>query len=86
MLNDEEERRQAIEAAVKLLPNLKRIGLTLSFVGRTVPDYQVKELVARALRIASPLRDFDGLVLEGSNETPRRVRILREVREELGCL
>ena len=86
MLADEEERRQGIEAVMKLLPNVKRVGVTLSFVGHAIPEYQVKGLVARALRIASPLRRFDGLVLDGRNETTQRVRILREVREALGCL
>ena len=83
---DEEWRRQAFEAAVKLLPNIKRVELTLNFMGRAVPDYQVKDLVTRVLWTASPLRKFDGLVLKGpGNETAQRMRILREVREALGC-
>ena len=83
----EEERRQEFEAAVKLLPNVKRVELSLSFIGRTVPDYKVKELVAIALRTASPLKDCTGLVLKGcTNETAQKTRIFREVREALGCL
>ena len=83
----EEEHRQAFEAAVKLLPNVKRVELTLGFIGLTVPDHQVKELVAIALRTASPLKDCTGLVLKGrTNETAQRTRIFREVREALGCL
>lgn len=83
---DEEQRRQAFEAAVELLPNIKRVELTLNFIGRAVPDYQVKELVARALRTASPLRKFDRLTLKGPGlETAQRMRIWREVREALGC-
>lgn len=83
----EEERRQSFEAAVKLLPNFKRVELTLCFIGLTVPDYKVKELVAIALRTASPLKDCTGLVLKGNtNETAQRTRIFREVREALGCL
>ena len=85
--SDEEQRRQAFEAAVKLLPNIKRVELTLNFIGRGVPDYQVKELVARAVRTASPLRDFDSLILKGPGiETAQRMHIWREVREALGCL
>ena len=83
----EEERRRGFEAAVKLLPNVKRVELTLYFIGHAVPDHQVKELVACALRTASPLRGFDGLILKGPiNETAQRTRIWREVREALGCL
>ena len=85
-IGDEDQRRQAFEAAVKLLPNIKRVELTLNFIGRAVPDYQVKELVARALWTASPLRKFDNLILKGpGNENAQRMRISREVREALGC-
>ena len=83
----EEKRRQVFEAAVNLLPNVKRVELRLSFIGLTVPDYQVKELVAIALRTASPLKDCTGLVLLGNtNQTAQRTRIFKEVREALGCL
>ena len=86
-LDYEEERRQGFEAALKLLPNVKRVELTLEVSGLTVPEYQVKELVARALRIVSPLRDFDRLILKGSgDETAQQKRIWRKVREALGCL
>ena len=84
--SDEEQRRQVFEAAVELLPNLKQVELTLNFIGRAVPDYQIKDLVARALRTASPLRKFDRLILKGPGlETAQRMRIWREVREALGC-
>lgn len=55
-LRDEEKARQAIEAVVDLLPNIKQVVLTLTFAGHDVPEYQVQEIVARALKIASPLR------------------------------
>ena len=85
-LRDEEKTRQAIEALVDLLPNVKRVVLTLTFAGHEVPEYQVKEIVARALKIASPLRGFAGLSLEGADyENAQRTRIMREVREVLGC-
>ena len=69
-----------------LLPNVKRVVLTLTFSGHEVPEYQVKDIVARALNIASPLRGFAGLSLEGAEyETDQRTRMTREVREALGC-
>ncbi len=84
-LRDEEKARQAIETVVDPLPNVKRVVLTLTFAGHDVP-YQVKEIVARALKIASPLRGFAGLSLEGADyENTQRTRIMREVREALGC-
>lgn len=85
--SDEEERRLAIEAMVALLPNVKRFELTLTFVGVEVPEYQVKEIVSRGLRIASPLKDVAKLVLYGADhESAQRMRITREVREALGCM
>lgn len=74
---DEETRRLALQVVVELLPNVRRIELTLTFVGLDVPDYQVKEVVTRAVRIASPLRDTAGLVVRGaSNENAQRMRIM----------
>ena len=58
----EDKRRQEFEAAVTLLPNVKRVELDLSFIDFTVPDYQVKELVAIALKTAGPSKDCNGLV------------------------
>jgi len=84
--SDDEKVRQAFEAVVKLLPNVRRVQLTLSLGGFKVPDYQVKEVVNRAMRKASPLRDIAGLVLGGTTETAQRMRIMSEVREALGCL
>lgn len=84
-LSEEEESRQAIEAVVDLLPNVKWVVLTLTFGGHDVPEYQVKEVVARALKIASPLRVFAGLSLGVVGyETAQRTRIMMEVREALG--
>ena len=84
----EEKRRQWFEAVVKLLPIVKRVELTLSFLHLTVPDYQVKELVAIALKTISPLKFYTGLVLKDgrTNESAQWTRIFREVREGLGCL
>ena len=85
-LRSEEQARQAIEAVVELLPNLKRVVLTLTFAGLEVPEDQVKDVVARALKLVSPLRGFAGLSLEGAEyDTAQRTRIMREVREALGC-
>lgn len=85
-LRREEKARLAVEAVVDLLPNVKRVILTLTFTGHDVPEHQVKEIVARALKIASPLRGFAGLSLEGADyESAQRTRVLREVREALGC-
>jgi len=86
-LSDEEKWRQALEAAVLWLPNIRRVELTLALCGHDVPNWQVKEVVTRAIKIASPLRDIPGLILRGdSNEGSQRIRIIREVREALGCL
>ena len=84
----EEERRQGFAAAVKMLPNVKRVELTLSFLDKTVPDYEVKKVVAIALKTLSPLKHYTGLVLkEGrTNKSAQWTRIIREVREALGCL
>ncbi len=42
--------------------------------------------MTRALKIASPLRGFAGLSLEGADyENAQRTRVMREVREALGC-
>ncbi len=85
-LSDEEKRRQTFETVVEWLPNVRRAELTLSHTGRMVPDYQVKEVVSRGTRTASPLKHIAGLVLLGSkHETAQRLRIHREVREALGC-
>ena len=85
-LRDEEKARQAIEAVMDLLPNVKRVVLTLTFAGHDVPEYQVKEIVARALKIASPLIGFADLSLkEADYENAQRTRIMREVREALDC-
>ena len=86
-LDYEEERRKGFEAAVKLLPNVKRVELTLEVSGITVPEHQVKELVARAFRIVSPFRKVDRLILKDhGDETAQQNRIWRKVREALGCL
>lgn len=85
-LRDEEKARQAIESVVDLLPNVKRVVLTLTFAGYEVPEYQVKEVATRALKIASPLRGFAGLSLRGADcKSAQRTRTMREVREALGC-
>ena len=86
-LEYEEERRQGFEAVVKLLPNVTRVELTLEVSGSTVPDYQVKELVARALRIVSPLGNIHRLILKRPGyENAQENRIWREVCEALGYL
>lgn len=77
-LRNEEKARQTIEAVMSLLPNVKQIVLTLTFAGHDVPEYQVKEIVARALKIASPLRGFVGLSLKGADyENAQQTQILR---------
>ena len=69
-----------------LLPYAKLVELTLTFAGHDAPECQVKEIVARALKIASPLRGFAGLFLDSfEDETAQRTRVMREVREALGC-
>ena len=86
-LEYEEERRQGFEAVVKLLPNVTRVELTLEVSGSTVPHDQVKGLVTRALRIVSPLRDIDGLILKRPGyETAQESRIWREVCKAVGYL
>lgn len=86
-LRNEEKTRQVFEAVVKLLPNVKRVTLSLSFSGYDVPEFQVKEVVARALNVASPLTSFAHISLEGATyeESAQRTRLMREVREALGC-
>jgi hypothetical protein len=43
-VRNEEKARQAMEAVVDLLPNVKRAVLTLTFAGDDEPEYQVKKL------------------------------------------
>lgn len=86
--SDDEKLRQALEAVIKLLPNIRWVELSSSaLVGCEVSAYQVTEVVNPAIRIASPLRGISGLVLQrASNENAQRMCILREVREAFGCL
>lgn len=78
--------RRAIEAVLDLLPNVKQIILTLMLTGFDVPEYQVIEIVTRALKMVSPLKGFAGLSLEPiEHDTDQQTRIMREVRETLGC-
>ena len=83
-LEYEEERRKGFVSVMKLLPNVTRVELTLEVSGSTVPHDQVKKLVARALRIISPLRDIERLILKRPGyETAQETRIWREVCEAL---
>lgn len=85
-VSDEEMRERAVEAVMGLLPNVKGVELTFSFVGFEVPEWQVKEVVGRALRIAGSLRDRCGVVVRGAeDQNAQRTHILREIREALGC-
>lgn len=84
--HDEEMTRRAIEAVLDLLPNVKQIILTLMLTGFDVPEYQVIEIVTRALKMVGPLKGFAGLSLEPiEHDTDQQTRIMREVRETLGC-
>lgn len=85
-LERDETIRQALQAAVDLLPNVKRVELSLAIVGHDVPEWQITEVVNRAVREASPLKGLPGLSIRGGfNENNQRARIVREVREALGC-
>ena len=69
-----------------LLPNIKWVVLRLAFVGCDLPEHQIREIVARVLKIVSPLRGFAGMSLDYfHSEGAQRTRILGEVREALGC-
>lgn len=84
---DDEKQRRALEAVVALLPNIKRVEVSLAVFDRDVPDWQVKDVVTRALEKLGPLRDLPGLSIRGGfNENSQRARIVRKVREALGCL
>lgn len=83
---DEEKRRQAIAAAIKFLPNLRRVALTVSLNG-DVSEGKVKGVVDRALKVASPLIKMPGLyILGGADETSQQAYIMEEMRRDLGCL
>lgn len=85
--SEEENLRQALEAVVQLLPYVRRVELSVTFIGFAVPENEVKEVVTRAIRVASPLKDIALLVFRGvSIENAQQMRIIREVREALGCL
>ena len=84
-LDSEEKQRQAFEALVQLLPNMRHIKLTLSIVGPDVRESQYDRMVSRILTMLSPLKGAIVLVLEkSSNENAQRTRISSELREVLG--
>lgn len=86
-LKDEEKRRQAIAAAIRFLPNLRRVALTVSLNGDDVSEGKVKGVVDRALKVASPLKNMPGLyIFGGVNETSQQAYIMEEMRRDLGCL
>lgn len=85
-ISREEEAGRAVAAVMELLPNIKRVELVLSLAGFDVPEHQAKELVARTLTMVGPLRGFAVLSMNrADHETDQRTRVMREVREELGC-
>ena len=78
----EEKAKQAMEAAVDLLPNIRRVVLTLTFSGHDVPEDQVEEVVTRALNATRPLRRFPGLSLKGFDaQSAQQTRILGRCAE-----
>ena len=83
--SDEEKWRQTLEAAVTWPPNIRRIELFLALSGHDVPDWQVEEVVARAMKIASPLKGKPHFSLRGGcNEDKQWTCMVRELREALG--
>ena len=85
--DDEERRRQALEAAAKRLPNLTQIELILSVPDLDVPESLLEKLVVRVVNMTSPLKEWPGLALcVRGKETDQREHILSKVREALGCL
>lgn len=83
---DDDKQRLAFEALGELLPNIQRVEISLAVIGHDVPEWQVIEVVNRVLEKLGPLKDMPGLALRGGlNENNQRARILREVREALGC-
>lgn len=82
---DDDKQRLAFEAVAKLLPNIQRVELSLAIVGLDVPEWQVMEVVNRALQKLGPLKDMPGLTIRGGfGETDQRARIVRKVSEALG--
>lgn len=84
--SEEENLRQALEAVVQLLPYVRRVELSVTFIGFAVPENEVKEVVTRAIRVVSPLKDISLFLRGVSIENAQQMRIIREVREALGCL
>lgn len=69
-----------------LLPNIQWVVLRLAFVGCDLPEYQIREIVARVLKMVGPLRGIADMSLDYFHgEGAQRTRILEEVREALGC-
>lgn len=78
--------RLALEAMVKLLPNIQHVEASVAFSGRDVPEWQLQEVVHRILGILTPVFENPGLVVRGGfNENLQRAQILEHVREHLGC-
>lgn len=85
-LEDDDKARLAFEAVAELLPNIQRVELGVAIVGHDVPESQVMERVNRVLKKLGPLKDMPGLTLRGFfHDNDQRARIMREIRDALGC-
>ena len=82
-LGDEEGWRRIIEVVTSWLPNIKRAELTFSLCGDDVPELQVNQVLARFVRIASPLKGLPYLVIRDAAKEGQQERIMERVRREL---
>ena len=83
---DDDKRLLAFEAIAKLLPNIRQVEINVALVGHDAPEWQVMEVVNRVSKTFGPLKDLPGLTIyESFNTNNQRARIMKEVRELLGC-
>lgn len=85
-LEDDEKQRLALEVVRDLLPNLENVDLSLAVIGLDVPEWQVSQVVDRALKKLGPLKDMPDVTVRGSsNEDKQGARIIRDVGKAFGC-
>ncbi|KAL8853326.1 MAG: hypothetical protein Q9221_001802 [Calogaya cf. arnoldii] len=81
--NDEKKGR-AMEAALKLLPNVTQVEATVALIGHDVPKWQIMAVVKRILETLAPLKDVPTINVRGSSgDENQRLQILREVGKAL---
>lgn len=82
-----EKRRQCSEAVVKGLPNVRYLRMTLKINSLPKEDQHLAIVVDPITNVMNPLRQVPHLTIRKGygKETSQTLRVLKEVRESLGC-